>query len=450
MKAALLKPEFPLTDEGEVFLYVQPFPQEAERLKFNIEGIFALKSDGTEYPFSLALSELSGSVIKRQRALASAQLPPGSYNGISFQIKNAFLMREEGEMALLVSDKPVRIDFPFTVDMKKALVVSLSLRYEESVRDGFSFSPSFSIFIPDKPLFNLIGYVTNRGSHSVTVLDRKSGTVRGIIETGKSPGGIALDRRTRRAYIAVSDEDSIEVVDIISGDIIQKMFLNGGDNPSELVLTPDGLLLFVVNSESDSVSMVDAFTLVELKRLNVGDGPRSILLDRTGRKAYVFNRFSNTISVIDVPTRSVAAVISTEPGPLRGQFNRRGDRLFVFYESSPYLNVFDPFTLNVVKRVFVGTGVSTLKVDTNTDMLYLGRRHDSIIEVYDPFSIIPVETFSAGGGVNYMTIDGEGNNLCVLLPEKNKLVMINLISKRIVSEMDVGEDPFWVTVMEER
>ena len=103
-----------------------------------------------------------------------------------------------------------------------------------------------------------------------------------------------------------------------------------------------------------------------------------------------------------------------------------------------------------VKKIFVGVGVSALKVDANTDMLYLGRRHDGIIEVYDPFSLMPMETFSVGGGVNYMTIDGEGNNLCVVLPDQKRLVIISLISKQIVAEMDIGDNPYWAVIMGER
>ncbi len=450
MKSVLLRPDLPLQDEGEVFLYVQPFPQEAERLQFIIDGLSALKSDGTEYPLSLDLSELDGGAVKRQRALASGHLPPGGYMGLSITVRKASLKNEEGEAALLVPDKPTKIVFPFSIDVKKAVVIMMSFRYKESLREEVSFVPFFSLSIPNRALVTLAGYVANHDSNTVTVFDKKSGLVTSVIETGSGPSGVVLNKKTRRAYIALSGEDSLDVFDMESENIIARMKLNTGDNPRELALTPDGSVLLVVNSGSDSVSVIDPFTLIETKRLSVGDGPVSILMGRTGRKAYVFNNFSNTISVIDVPTKSVAASIATEQGPLRGQFNTRGDRLYVFYERSPYITIFDPFKFSVIKRVFVGEGVSALKVDTKSDMIYLGRRHDGFIEVYDPFSIMPGETFDVGGGVNYMTIDSEGNNLCVVVPGKKRLVTVNLVSKSIVSETDVGNDPVWITIMEER
>ena len=40
----------PLQEEGEVLLYVEPFPQEADRLRFGIEAISARRDDGGEFP----------------------------------------------------------------------------------------------------------------------------------------------------------------------------------------------------------------------------------------------------------------------------------------------------------------------------------------------------------------------------------------------------------------
>ena len=448
MKPTQIKP--PLEGQGEVFLYLEPFPQEAERLRFTLDGIYAVAGDGTETPLTLSFGEFRQGDLKRQMLMASGRLPQGSYTGFSFAVKRALLKGEEGEGDLIVPEKPAKISFPFTVQKEKAVVISMTFRYSESVKDGASFFPSFSLSIPGKPLVTLKAFVSNRDSNTVTVFDKRLGRVTSVIETGNGPGGIVLDQKARRAYVALSEDDSIEVIDVDNGDVINRMRLNTGDSPPELALTPDGSVLLSVNSGSDSVSIINPFTLIEMKRLTVGHRPTSVLLDRTGRKAYVFNSFSNSVSVIDVPNRAVSATLATEVGPLRGQFNRKGDRLFVFFERSPYLIVYDPFTFSVIKRVLVGSGVSALKVDTNTDMLYLGRRHDGMIEVYDPFSLMPMETFSVGGGVNYMTIDNEGNNLCVVLPGSRRLVIVSLVSKKTIAEMDVGDNPYWTTVMGER
>ena len=285
-----LKP--PLEEEGELYLYIQPFPQEAERLRFTIENIFAVGGDGREIPLELRLRELKSSEMRRQRLLAHGQLLPGSYVGLSFKIKAATLKVEDGEADLLVPDVLVRLDFPFNINRKRSYVVSLLFKYEESISDGFNFRPVFSAFIPAKPIISLAGYVTNMGSNNIAVFDKRLGQVVGVIATGRGPAGMALDQRLRRVYVAISGEDAVEVMDVTGGEIINRVRLSQGDQPQEMALTPDGKMLLTVNAGSNTVSFIDPVSLFELDRIYVGNGPHSILIDpNTGRRAFVFNQW---------------------------------------------------------------------------------------------------------------------------------------------------------------
>jgi YVTN family beta-propeller protein len=443
-----LKPA--LEDEGEVYLYIQPFPQEAERIRFTLEEVFAVSGDGKEIPFTISLAELKAVDLRRQRLLAHGRLLPGPYIGLSFKVKKAILKVEEGEASLLVPERPVRIDFPFTVNRKRAQVISLTFRYEGSIIGGFSFSPSFSAVTPAKPISSVAGYVTNKASHNITVFDKKLRQVVGVIATGAGPAGMALDQRVKKVYVTVSGEDAIEVIDITAQEVINRIRLDTGDRPRELALTPDGRSLLVVNNGSNTVSFVDPVSLFELMRIKVGNGPNSILIDSRGRRAFVFNTLSSTITVLDIPLKAVITTLSTDPGPLRGQFNRSGDRLYVIHEFSSFLTVIDPTSLSVIRRFPVRMGMNAIKVDPITDLVYLGRKNDVVIEVYDPLAFVSVDVIRTGGTITYMAIDGEENNLYLVNSELRQLMVSNLVSKRTVYEIDVAEEPYWVSVMGER
>ena len=439
-----------LEEEGEVYLYLQPFPQESERLRFRIEEIFAVYADGKETPLTLSLKEFRSPQLRRQRLLASGPLPPGPYKGFSFKVKEAIITTEEGDANLLIPEGSSRIDFPFTVTRRTGLVVSLEFRYYDSIQGKIRFLPAFVPFFPTKPANTRIGYVANSGSNDILLFDRKSLQVFGVIPTGSRPSGMALDQRALKAYVAISGDDAIEMIDVMAGSIVNRIRLNAGDRPQELALSPDGRVLLSVNTGSNSVSFMDSNSLFETGRVNVGNGPRSVLIDQTGRRAYVFNSLSSTISVIDIPNRAIIRTIGTDPGPLRGQFNRRGDRLFVIHELSSYLTVIDPQTLSTVRRFSVRLGLNSIKVDTRTDFVYLGRKIDPMVEVYEPVSFVPVDAVRSGAGISYMTIDGEENNLFMVSPEKNRIIISNVVSKKVIGEMDVGEGPYWVTMMGER
>jgi YVTN family beta-propeller protein len=449
-QATLTKFLPPLEEEGEVYLYLEPFPQEAERLRFTIEAIFAIGSDGREFPLTGPLRELKASGIQRQRLLASGRLPPGSYIGFSFKVNKAILRTEEGEANLLVSETPVRNDFPFSVVRRRAYVISITFKYAESISRGFGFSPVFSMMIPARPIPSLTGYVTNSGSNNIMAFDKKLNKVLSIIVTGRSPAGMALDQRQGRAYVALPGDDAIELIDVLSGEPISRLRLNTGDRPQELALTPDGKTLLVVNRGTNTVSFVDPSSLIQLNRIDVGREPNSVSIQSNGTRAFVFNTLSNTVSVIDIPNKAVVTTITTDPAPLRGQFNRRGDKLYIIHEWSTYLTAIDPFGLSVLKRFPVRMGTVSIKVDRQTDLVYMGKRRDTVVEVYDPFLFAVVDSINTGAGVSYMTVDGDENNLYMVNPEAKSLMVSRLVRKGVFSEMDVGESPYWVTIMGER
>lgn len=439
-----------LDNEGEVYIYLQPFPQEAYSLTVEIESIEALRNDGTKFPLFISIPTLKGKEMKRQLLFARGQLPPGVYSSLLIKAKTAKIASPEGEVALLVPLEAPKSQFIFEILARRAVVLTLRLKISDAMPDDFSFNPIFDISIPSKTLSDLTGYASNRADNTITVFDKKNGVVTGFISTPERPMGIALDQVSRRAYIVFEDADSVGVLDVLSGSIIKVITLNYGDRPREVALTPDRKLLLVVNGRSQTVSFVSTDNLFEMSRVNVKEGPHSILIDGLGNKAYVFNSLSNSISVINIQARAVVANVTVDPGPIMGQFNRKGDRMYVISNRSPYMIVLNPVSMAILSRPFIGIGARTIKVDHQTDFIYLGRSMGPDIDIYDPFTLVAGDFIKSGGGISSMTIDSQENNLCFLIPDKRLLRIVNLTSRKIISEIDVGEDPYWVTVMGEQ
>jgi YVTN family beta-propeller protein len=444
----ILKPA--LTGEGEIYVYLQPLPQEANGLSFTLDGIVAVRNDGFEEPLSLSLKDFKGGEVKRQRLVAPGRLQPGVDRGLSFKAEKASVKGEDGEKALIVAEKGERVDFSFEVKRKKALVINISFKARESLGSGTSFKPLFTMSIPPKPLIALTGYVTDYASNTISVFDKRSGDIMEVIATGRGPKSVVFNRAGTLAYVVISAEDAIEVIDLLSNAQVNRIQMNTGDNPSEAALTPDGRTLLVVNSGSNTLSFIDPSSNFETSRLNVGNRPVSLLIDPTGSRAYVFNYLSNTISVVNIADRTIGATLATESNPLRGQLSRKGDKLFVFHEWSPNIIVFNTTSLTVLKIIYVGIGVSFIKVDNSTDRLYVAKRHDTQIDIYDPFSAIPMDFLKVAGGASYMLIDDEANNLLLVLPEQNALQSVNLISKKQRFLIDTGNVPHWSSIIGER
>ncbi|MFN7965074.1 MAG: beta-propeller fold lactonase family protein [Acidobacteriota bacterium] len=424
-----------LEDEGALSLYLAPLPPEATRSALRFSRIAAKRDDGTMQPLTLT-TLVGSSPASRERLVASGSLPQGRYVGL--------------EVAIESSEGARSVDVSFEVQQRRALVLTLSLDARRSIGEDFVFHPEFTAAIPDRLPAGLIALASAQGSNAVVQFDKRSGHVVQTIATGKAPRGLVVDQARRRAYVACSGDDSVEVIDLIEGRVIERLTLIGGDSPEELVLSSDGNTLLSANAGSNTVSIIDARSLLETGRLNVGEGPHDLVIDPTGRRAFVFNGAGNDISVIDIPRAAVARSIVTEANPFRGEFNRRGDRLYVVHRASPYVTVLDTNSLTVLRRVYVGSEVTALKVDLQTDRFFIARRNADAIDLYDPQSFLPVDNIRVSQDIGFMAIDGESNSLLLVLPREGQVQIVPLVSKRASATIDVGIEPYAIVVAGER
>jgi YVTN family beta-propeller protein len=400
-------------------------------------------------PLKQEFIEFHPAELRRQRLFAQGIVPAGRYTGVAFTVTKASLQGEQGSGNMNVQDKPYEVKVAATVRAGKASVVTLDFKYRDAV-NGASFSPAFSADTPSRPVPELTGYLTNRGSNTITVFDRRSARIGAMIETGRGPAGIALDQTRMRAYVALGGEDAVAVLDVKENDFVDRIRLNPGDGPSFLALSYDGKLAVTANTGSNTASVVDVLGLAEVAHLPTGNGPEYVLMDRTGRWAFVFNRLSNNITVIDLTSLQVASTIATESAPLQGQFNKKGDQLFIAHGMSPNILEIALDTLSQTRKIYAGIGVSALKINKLTDMLYVGTRFGGMIDIYNPFTLMAGDFLKADGGVGYMTIDGEENNLLVVHPRNRLLRMINLVSKQDRGLVDTGADPYCTAIFGER
>jgi YVTN family beta-propeller protein len=442
----------PLDKEGALFVYLAPLPLEAAKLSFDLAELHAERQDGGRIPLSLRLMKIDPREASRERLLAYGTLPPGAYSGFSLRVGMAALEGEEGATSLKLAEGMTTVPAPFTVERKRAVVMDLKLRFPDSIREGFRFTPAFSASIPKPGMIaaGRLGLSTSREANAVTVFDKVSGQVVYVIPTGEAPAGVAMDPMRRRAYVALSGEDAVEVIDLLEVRVLERIRLSGGDAPLDLSLTPDGRTLLVANSGSNTVSVVDPLAMFEKEKIPVGAAPQSVLLDRAGKRGYSFNALSNTISVLDIPRATVAATIPTESGPVRGDLSPDGSRLYLLQQGSSYLGIVDTASLSVARGAYVGSGAKAIKVDPRTGWIYLARRDSVEVEVYDPSSLLPVDFLPAGGEAAYLAIDGEESDLWIVLPGQARLHAVGLVSKRTTAAVDVGEGPRRVAIMGER
>ena len=440
-----------LQDEGMVYVYLSPVPHEGQRLTLSVKGLNAVGEGGQVAPLDVRLETIVAADRARgERLLAAGRLPRGRYVGLTLAVGRARPAGDERVAEPRVPDEPARINASFDVRSGQAVVLTLSLDPQRPAEGGLDSTPRFSGTVPARTPPALVGACSNTQTNDVTLFDTWTKAVTNVATTGRSPYGVALDPLAARAYVALSGQDQLDVVDLSRAEATSKIPMRGGDEPRALQLLPDRRTLLVANFRSQTASFVDALTTQELARTRVGEAPWSIVLQRGGNRAFVLNRRSNNLTVIDLGTRQAIASVPTEPEPLFGQVSRDGKRLYVIHAGSSYMNEYALPAMTVSKKIRVGLGAAAIKLDSRTDLIYIGYAEDGRIQVYDSFSALPVDSFDVPGWVSQMAIDDPQNQLFALMPALRAVAVVDLTSRKVLSVIDVSGDPYEVKLAAER
>jgi len=146
---------------------------------------------------------------------------------------------------------------------------------------------------------------------SNTVLTTVAGT------TDYPPPCPGLGLAPNDGVIWLGSNNRIELIDTatmtITEDIDLLSYLDGGDFaaacPYGITFSPDGTQVHVANYDSNTYMLFDAATRSLEHKLDVGFAPVQVLVSPVGGRAYALNSDSESLSVIDVDAGAVIKMI---------------------------------------------------------------------------------------------------------------------------------------------
>ena len=121
----------------------------------------------------------------------------------------------------------------------------------------------------------------------------------------------------------------------------QDRTLQVGTGPSGMAVNPVRNEVYVVNTQSSTVSVIDADSNRVAFTIPVHRLPRSIAVDATGHRAYVANSGSNTVSILDLDRRREVGVVGTGERPGIVRVAPDGRTLVVTNGMSGSVSIFD-------------------------------------------------------------------------------------------------------------
>ena len=179
---------------------------------------------------------------------------------------------------------------------------------------------------------------------------------------------------------------------------------------SAIAVTPDGARVWVVNRDSNSVSVLDTVTSALLAETPVGREPRTLAITPDGAKVYVACLGSNRVDVLDGATFALLRSIAVGREPFGVAVAPNGARVYVTATSSGTVSVIDPVTDTVTSTITPGGRPRGLAVSADSSQLALTHYLTPTPSVNGVVSLFNATTLALTTNVNLPVIP-PGTNL---------------------------------------
>jgi YVTN family beta-propeller protein len=158
-------------------------------------------------------------------------------------------------------------------------------------------------------------FVVNQGNGSspgaLDIIYTGTNAVGASVPLGISPTFGYLDPILNRLYVTNTGDNTVSVFDVsnvvltANPAIPTLATVNVGSRPVSVTALPNGLSVYVANSTSNDVSVVNSRSLSVVTTIPVGQGPVFVASEPTSTKVYAANAGGGTVSIIDTVNNTV-------------------------------------------------------------------------------------------------------------------------------------------------
>jgi len=266
-------------------------------------------------------------------------------------------------------------------------------------------------------------YVINNTDGTAMDIDGFTNTVKYTVNVGPSPQDGDVNRVTQKGYISNRGSNSVTVIDLTSGN---PTTVTVGANPQGVAVNPVTNKIYVANrgkNDGTTVSVIDGATN-QVSTITVGNAPRAVAVNQVTNRIYVSNRGSSqdgsdsSISVIDGATSTVIKTIpATFPNSIA--VNPLTNQIYVNNQGSNYVTIIDGAT-NDASNVTVGFNPQSIAADQVTNRVYVANYcadmncQSGSVSVIDGASDSVVQTVTVGVQPASVGVDVPTNKIYVV------------------------------------
>ena len=259
---------------------------------------------------------------------------------------------------------------------------------------------------------------------TVTVIDALTNEVTANVEVGIAPEGLALV--DGKIYVANSGSSSVSVIDSSSNTVVETIPVE--IDPVDLAYDSTNKAIYVTDKSSGELSIINTSSLSLEGVINVGSTPASIAYDSTNNELYLTNEVN--LSVSGSTNEGLVIVIPVQDIPNLGADISISDQL-----TSSGTEV------ALKADVPVGGAPTAIAYDPSNNLIYTADSASDTVSVIDAASDKVITNIPVGIDPTAIVYDSVNSNIYVADTGSNNIVEVSTEDNSIVVTIDVGLQP---------
>lgn len=279
-------------------------------------------------------------------------------------------------------------------------------------------------------------YISNYLSRSISVIDYQTLTLEHEIILGPSiyPHHFCIDKEENKIYIPSMSNGTLYILDISSEKIVDSVSIGG--SLSQIFLYGDEL--FISNEDTNSIDVLDKFTLDPITMISVDDSPHGFSYYQKLKRLYV--PCINSIIGIDVEQREICKKLDIDYKAWHLEVNTEKNEIYIGTldgklvilneENLEVKDVFNELLLPVQikfnyrdKKVYISDlGYNQIKILDYNQRKYIGK--------------IDIDGIPQGLDISY-----DYSKLFVSDTQNNTVKIYDTSTNKLIEEICVGKEP---------
>lgn len=250
-------------------------------------------------------------------------------------------------------------------------------------------------------------HMTGGGALLMLDADRMDSSAVTMLALGKHPAHVITDKSGKTVYVTDSESDSVLVVDAVTRKLVRS--LPTGKFPHGLRMNPERPELYTANVKDGTVSVINLTTNRETHRIPVGGKPIQVAVTPDGKKLYVSLAKDSAVAVVDLSSYNKIKGISVSHAPAQLYADPKGRYIYSANQGTSEnpgrtISVINTVTDQVEKQIETGRMPHGIVADTAGQFLYVTNMGENTMAKISVADWRVVETTLVGDLPNGITL----------------------------------------------